>query len=108
MAKKPKKPKRPCLTTVACLAVVGVAGCSVVPKLDAQGQPIVGEDGIPETDVKFDPEKAQGAAATAAAFLPPPWGAIAGAGLGAMVLISGTYANRRKLRADALAAGGEK
>lgn len=87
---------------VILLCVVNLVGCTVVPKLDEQGQPIVDADGIPETDVKFDPEKAQGAAATAAAFLPPPWNAIAAAGLSTAVLIGGTYQNRKRLRAEAV------
>ena len=65
------------MKTLILGGVLLLAACTTVPVLDANGDPVLDADGEPKTKQVWSNEKAQEAAGGVAAFLPPPFNALA-------------------------------
>lgn len=62
-------------TAASLLLLVGLlAGCTTVPVIDANGEPVLNDDGTPKTKQVLNAGKVTEGAAAVAPFLPPPFG----------------------------------
>ena len=59
--------------TALALTLV-LAGCTAIPVLDTNGDPVLNSDGTPKTRQVFDPGKLAEGVAAVSPLLPPPFG----------------------------------